>query len=56
MPFKSEKQRKYMWAKMPDLARKWADEEKRTPEDEQAARKKKSRLARREAIRRMASE
>jgi len=24
MPFKSEKQRKYMWAKMPELARKWS--------------------------------
>lgn len=23
MPFKSEKQRKYMWAKQPEIARKW---------------------------------
>ena len=25
MPFKSAKQRKYMWAKHPDIARKWTD-------------------------------
>ena len=23
MPFRSEKQRKYMWAKHPDIARRW---------------------------------
>ena len=26
MPFKSEKQRKYLWAKEPDIAKKWTDE------------------------------
>lgn len=26
MPFKSEAQRRLMWAKHPDIARKWADE------------------------------
>jgi len=26
MPFKSEKQRRYLWAKEPDVARKFADE------------------------------
>lgn len=26
MPFKSEKQRKFMWAKHPDIARRWEDE------------------------------
>ena len=26
MPFQSEKQRKYLWAKEPKIARKWADE------------------------------
>lgn len=25
MPFKSEKQRKFLWLKKPDLARKWTD-------------------------------
>lgn len=28
MPFASEKQRRYMWAKHPHIAKKWADEEK----------------------------
>ena len=27
-PFSSEKQRRYMWAKHPKIARRWADEEK----------------------------
>jgi hypothetical protein len=25
MPFKSEKQRKFMWAKHPDIARRWTE-------------------------------
>jgi hypothetical protein len=25
MPFKSEKQRKYLWAKHPEIAREWAE-------------------------------
>jgi hypothetical protein len=29
MPFKSERQRRWMWANEPKMARKWADEEKR---------------------------
>jgi hypothetical protein len=29
MPFKSEKQRKYLWANEPKVARKFADKEKR---------------------------
>jgi hypothetical protein len=29
MPFISEKQRKFMWAKHPHLARKWTEEMKR---------------------------
>lgn len=29
MPFKSEKQRRYLWANEPDVARKFADEDKR---------------------------
>lgn len=28
MPFKSEKQRRYLWGKRPDIARRWAEEEK----------------------------
>lgn len=32
MPFKSEKQRRYLWAKHPEIARKWADKYK-TPKD-----------------------
>ena len=28
MPFKSEKQRRYMWAKHPEIAKRWAHEEK----------------------------
>lgn len=29
MPFKSEKQRRYLWANEPEVARKFADEAKR---------------------------
>lgn len=28
MPFKSEKQRRFMWAEHPDIAKRWADESK----------------------------
>ena len=28
MPFKSDKQRRYLWENKPEIARKWADEEK----------------------------
>lgn len=28
MPFKSEKQRRWMWANKPELARKWAKKDK----------------------------
>ena len=28
-PFKSEKQKKYMWANHPKIARRWAEEAKR---------------------------
>jgi len=28
MPFKSDKQRRYLWENEPEIARKWADEEK----------------------------
>ena len=29
MPFKSEKQRKFMWSQHPEIAQRWADEEKK---------------------------
>lgn len=29
MPFKSEKQRRFMWANHPGIARRWANEAKR---------------------------
>ncbi len=28
MPFKSESQRRYLWSKHPEIAKKWADESK----------------------------
>lgn len=30
MPFKSEKQRKFLWVRYPHIARKWANEQKIT--------------------------
>ena len=30
MPFKSEKQRRFMWAKHPEIAKRWAKEEKKS--------------------------
>ncbi len=35
MPFKSEKQRKWMWANNPEMAQKWEDEEKELASEEQ---------------------
>jgi hypothetical protein len=32
MPFKSEKQRKWMWANEPEVAKKWTKKEKRMKE------------------------
>ena len=29
MPFKSEKQRRYLWMHEPEIARRWAEKEKR---------------------------
>jgi hypothetical protein len=40
MPFKSEKQRKYLWAKDPSVARKWTD--KYGPQPVKKKKKKKS--------------
>lgn len=41
MPFQSEKQRRWMWANNPALARKWSHEYGSTPEDEKPKKKKK---------------
>lgn len=30
MPFKSQKQRKYLWAKKPEVAKKFTEEEKKS--------------------------
>jgi hypothetical protein len=30
MPFRSERQRRFMWAKHPDIAEEWAEEEKQS--------------------------
>ena len=35
MPFKSEKQRRWMWANDPEMAQKWTDEEKKLASEEQ---------------------
>ena len=32
MPFKSQKQRRYLYANMPKMAKKWSDEEKKIKE------------------------
>lgn len=29
MPFKSEKQRRFLWARHPEIARRWSEEEKK---------------------------
>lgn len=42
MPFKSEKQRRWMWANEPKMARKWADEAKRQKKS-QVTKKRKGR-------------
>jgi len=36
MPFKSEKQRKWMWVNDPEMARKWTDEEKNEAHHEES--------------------
>lgn len=44
MPFRSERQRKYLWMKHPDLARVWTDEygSKIVPPKKSFIKKKKS--------------
>ena len=46
MPFKSEKQRKWMWANDPEMAQQWEDEEKKKPVKERAMRITKRQLKR----------
>jgi hypothetical protein len=41
MPFKSERQRRMMWAKRPDVARQWTDRYGSKPQPKKAAPKKK---------------
>ena len=41
MPFKSEKQRRYMWANHPEIAQRWADEEKEALNQHVQKKKKK---------------
>ena len=46
MPFKSEKQRRWMWANDPEMAQQWEDEEKKKPVKERAMRITKRQLKR----------
>ncbi len=52
MPFKSEKQRRWMWANDPEMAQQWEDEEKKKPVKERAMKITKRQLGRiiREAL------
>lgn len=43
MPFKSEKQRRFMWSQHPDIAQRWADEGKKKPVKRKAVKKVASR-------------
>ena len=40
MPFKSEKQRRYLWANHPDIARRWTEEYGSEPVGKKKAKKK----------------
>ena len=42
MPFRSEKQRRYMWMKHPEIAQRWADEAKKSGKPTVQKKKKKS--------------
>jgi len=35
LPFRSEKQRKWMWANKPEMARRWAEHDKRSTKERQ---------------------
>ena len=44
MPFKSEKQKKFMFANKPDIAKKWTEKYGSKPEDEKKKKNKKQAL------------
>lgn len=41
MPFRSEKQRRYMWAKHPEIAEKWTSEYGSKPKKKKTKKRKK---------------
>lgn len=41
MPFKSEKQRRYLWMKRPDIAKKWSHKYGSKPRGRRKARRKR---------------
>ena len=49
MPFKSEKQRKYLWKNHPEIARRWSKEYGSTPLGEAYKRKLKNRKKKRKS-------
>jgi len=48
MPFKSEKQRRYMWAKHPEIARRWTEKYGSDIQPSNKKKKKKSFTKRKE--------
>lgn len=42
MPFQSEKQRRYLWAKHPDIARRWSKEYGSTPRKKKKKRRRRA--------------
>lgn len=50
MPFKSEKQRKWMWANDPEMAARWEQEEKARRRSRAQSKKSKKRRGRRRVI------
>jgi len=46
MPFKSEKQRRFLWSKHPEIARRWSKEYGSTPEAEKKKDSKRKRKIR----------
>lgn len=41
MPFKSDRQRKYMFANHPEIAKRWLNEEKPSPQEKPKKKRKK---------------
>jgi hypothetical protein len=46
MPFRSEAQRRFLWARHPEIARKWADEERMSLRGHEKKLKAKKKLRR----------